>query len=238
MQMSTVIGGLVTIVGKTDEGSTMTALAHVNRSTLREQVLAQLRERILSGDLPPGTKLGEVDLAEQLGVSRGTVREALRTLHEGGLLEGVERGSLHVRRLSPREIREVFQVRLALEGQAIRAILASPDKDQRLDELQARLPQDSKKLTQLERFETDLAFHEVLCRLGDNHILLTLWSSVKDLMRMTVLSSLDERSEQLMSRSNHQPIVDAMRTGEVESALTVLQEHMDRATNLWAPADA
>jgi DNA-binding GntR family transcriptional regulator len=230
------------MVGRTTKGkSVVTPLAQVNRSTLREQVLAQLRQRILSGDLPPGTKLGEVDLAAQLGVSRGTVREALRTLHEGGLLEGVERGSLHVRKLSPPEIREMFEVRLALEGQAIRAILAAPDRERLIDELEARLPQDSTELTPVERFETDLAFHEALCRLGGNQILLSLWSSMKDLMRMTVLSSsssLDERSQQLMSRDNHQPVVDALRAGEVEPALGVLSEHMDRAVNLWAPREA
>ena len=116
----------------------MTTLAQVNRTTLREQVLAQLRARILSGDLPPGTKMAEVDLAAQLGVSRGTVREALRTLHEGGLLQGTERGSLHVRTLSPREIREIFEVRTALEGQSIRAVIESPHRERLVDELGQR----------------------------------------------------------------------------------------------------
>ena len=78
-------------------------MAIVNR-TLREQVLEQLRSAILEGTFSPGARMAEVDLAAQLGVSRGTVREALRTLHNSGLLEGEERNSLHVRQLTGRQV--------------------------------------------------------------------------------------------------------------------------------------
>ena len=101
------------------------SVAAVNRTTLREQVVDKLRTAILDGTFRPGDKMAEVELAAQFGVSRGTVREAMRTLQNSGLLQGSERTSLHVRRLSPQEIAELFDVRVALEGHAVTTILGS-----------------------------------------------------------------------------------------------------------------
>ncbi|KJK09591.1 hypothetical protein UB45_21425 [Terrabacter sp. 28] len=203
-------------------------MAIVNR-TLREQVLEQLRSAILDGAFAPGARLAEVDIAAQLGVSRGTVREALRTLHNSGLLEGSERNSLHVRRLTGRQVAELYEVRAALEGQAVASILATPDAETLIDELERQLPEAPEGLTQAERFELDLGFHEALCRLSGNATLLTMWRSIKDLMRISVLAASTEASSSLMAKSHHQPIIDAMRTGDAERARGVLSAHMATA---------
>ncbi len=212
----------------------MSGLGAVNRTTLREQVLAQLRESILDGTLPPGTKMAEVDLAAQFGVSRGTVREALRYLQQSGLLEGEERLSLRVRRLSPVEIVELFNVRAALEGQAMRDIINNPDRERLIDELEKRLPVVESEMPYAQRFLIDLQFHEELCRLGGNSVLLTMWESVKDLMRMAVIAPEDEESVQLMSPAHHRPILDALRAGDPDRALTVIRDHMGGAAQSWA----
>lgn len=213
----------------------MTGLGTVNRTTLREQVLAQLRESILDGTLPAGTKMAEVDLAAQFGVSRGTVREALRYLQQSGLLEGEERLSLRVRRLSPTEIVELFNVRAALEGQAMRDIINNPDRERIIGELEGRLPVVQAGMPYVQRFLIDLQFHEELCRLGGNSVLLTMWQSVKDLMRMAVITAPeDEESLQLMSPAHHRPIVDALRAGDPDRALTVIRDHMGGAAQSWA----
>ena len=212
----------------------MVELGTVNRTTLREQVLAQLREGILGGSIAPGTKMAEVDLAAQFGVSRGTVREALRVLHQGGLLEGEERLSLRVRKLSSREITELFNVRAALEGQAVRDILANPRRGELIDDLERHLPEVDAGVPYAARFDIDLAFHETLCRLGGNSMLLTLWQSVKDLMHLAVATSEDEEATQLMSKAHHQPIVDALRFGDPDAAWGVLRDHMSGAALAWA----
>lgn len=212
----------------------MVGLASVNRTTLREQVLAQLRDSILSGTIAPGTKMAEVDLAAQLGVSRGTVREALRALQQGGLVEGEERNSLRVRRLTAREITELFNVRAALEGQAMRDIIASPDRERLIEELERHLPEVEVDTPFARRWEIDLAFHETLCRLGGNTILLTLWQSVKDLMSLAVSTDGDEETAKLMSKGHHVPIVDALRRGDPDDALRVLHDHMASAARSWS----
>ena len=88
--------------------------------TLWERVHHHLREEILANRLPPGTVLGEVALAESLGVSRGPVREALGRLAAEGLVTVRPRRGAVVSALSPQEFLEAYQVREALEALAIR----------------------------------------------------------------------------------------------------------------------
>lgn len=209
------------------------SLTALNRATLREQVLENLRMAILDGTFAPGEKMGEVDLAERFGVSRGTVREALRTLHNSGLLEGTERNSLRVRRLSKHEITELYDVRAALEGQAVTAILRAQNADALVDELERLLPEAAPGMSYAERFELDLGFHEAMCSLSGNATLLRIWSGIKDLMRVSVLAAVDPASSTFMSKDHHQPIIDALRTGDPEKARAVLSAHMADAARTW-----
>src|ERR687890_1383716 len=103
-------------------------LSSLDRSTLRERALEALRAAITSGQYRPGDHLGEVELGKHLGVSRGTVREALRHLQQEGLVTAGNRGKLRVNTVSPQEVRELFRVRAALEGLAAAEIMASPGR--------------------------------------------------------------------------------------------------------------
>lgn len=76
-------------------------LASLDRSTLRERALDALRAAITAGQYRPGKHLGEVELSTHLGISRGTVREALRHLQQEGLVTAGPRGRLRVNQLSP-----------------------------------------------------------------------------------------------------------------------------------------
>ena len=80
----------------------------VRTTTLRERALDALRAAITSGQYRPGEHLGEVELSNHLGISRGTVREALRHLQQEGLVTAGHRGRLRVNQLSPVEVRELF----------------------------------------------------------------------------------------------------------------------------------
>src|SRR6185503_16323012 len=104
-------------------------LSNLDRSTLRERALEALRSAITSGQYRPGDHLSEVALASHLGVSRGTVREALRHLQQEGLVTAGSRNMLRVSTVSPKDVRELFRVRAALEGLAVAEIIASPQRD-------------------------------------------------------------------------------------------------------------
>ena len=119
--------------------SALEPLTSLDKSTLRERALGALRVAITSGRYRPGDHLGEVELASGLGISRGTVREALRHLEQEGLVEAGPRGRLRVNSLTPEEIRGLYQVRAALEGLAATTIIRSSERDEAVAALRAAL---------------------------------------------------------------------------------------------------
>lgn len=207
-------------------------LQGVNRQTLREQVLDLLRAAITSGRLPLGSSLIETDLASTYGVSRGTVREALRELQAAGLVAGDSRGKLHVRTPGRREIAELFRVRGALEGLAVREIVRSDRLADAAVDLRAHLPADSGDFT--ERMNADLAFHERLVQLSENATLLTLWKGLEDRMRIIFFAGDGPEGSPLMTYAQHEPIVDAIASGDLRAAHDTLLAHMEEAAHRWA----
>lgn len=211
----------------------MPGLTGINRSTLREQVLTSLRESILSGALPPGTKLGEVELASQLEVSRGTVREALRHLQQAGLVEGAERNSLKVRKLTAADVRDLFDLRSALESQAAAALVGRDDVDEVLADLETRLQRINEQESYMDRFSADLEFHEAICAASGNRMLLTAWQSLKDLMWVTVMGAPDSTAEYLMMRRAHEPILEGLKSKDAAAARQCVVEHLSTAADNW-----
>lgn len=208
----------------------------LNRLTLREQVLENLREAIVSGELRPGSVLTETELAERFQVSRGTVREAMRALQSAHLITGDARGTLRVHVPDDREIREVYRVRAALEGLALREVIASPNRTEYAERLRQALPPEAAKLSFIEALNIDLAFHEQLCRLSGNETLLTSWKRLEDQMRVVLLSSGRTEPLDIMSHSHHEPIVDAIDDGDLDKASQLIYDHMDLAAAHWSSA--
>jgi len=102
--------------------TTARVLNGLTKTNLREQALASLRTAITSGQLAPETQMVETELSEQLQISRGTLREAMRQLQQEGLLVAASRGRLYVRRLGHKEIVDIFAVRASLEALAARLL--------------------------------------------------------------------------------------------------------------------
>ena len=206
----------------------------VNRLTLREQVLENLRDAIITGEFRAGAALTEMDLAERIDVSRGTVREALRTLQNAGLVTGGPRGAQHVHTPDEREIWEVYRVRAALEALAVREVIASPQHADYAEQLRQALPTDQPGQTFVEALNVDLAFHEQLCLLSGNQTLLASWKRLEDQMRIVLLSSGRAEPLELMGRAHHLPIVDAIEAGDLDEATELVYRHMDVAADQWS----
>ena len=209
-------------------------LASLDRSTLRERALESLRSAVRSGQYRPGDHLSEVELASSLGVSRGTVREALRHLQQEGLVTAGNRGMLRVSTLTSTEVRELFQVRAALEGMAVRQIIASPRREAAVGALRTALEQLSDEGEDFRaRIEADLAFHLQLCRLAGNSMLVEAWQRLEGRMRVAILNGVAWQAP-MMARDRHAPIVDAIEHGDVAAALRVVDEHMEAAAERFA----
>ncbi len=211
------------------------SLSALDRSTLRERSLEALRSAILTGRYRPGDHLGEVELAGSLGVSRGTVREALRHLQQEGLVTAGNRGMLRVNSLSSAEVHELFRVRAALEGLAVREVIASPRREAAADTLRAAVERLSDEDEPAARMEADLAFHLLLCQLSGNSMLVEAWQRLEGRMRVAILNGASWQAP-MMARDRHVPIVEAIERGDVEAAVRVVDEHMAAAAEHFAEA--
>lgn len=210
------------------------ALSSLTRSkTLREQALVALRTAITTGRYRPGDHLGEVEIAEHLSVSRGTVREALRHLQQEGLVTAGARGMLRVSQLTPAEVRELFQVREALEGFAVAQIIASPRRQNAVEVLREALEKLHNAFESgadlAAKVEADLGFHLLLCELSGNSILLKTWRQLEGPMRVVIMSASGERRDVAMSATSHTPIADAIASGDAAAAQEILHAHMASA---------
>jgi DNA-binding GntR family transcriptional regulator len=215
--------------------STLEPLISLDRSTLRERALGALRVAITSGRYRPGDHLGEVELANGLGISRGTVREALRHLEQEGLVEAGPRGRLRVNSLTADEVRGLYQVRAALEGLAATTIIRSPRRGGAVAALRAALAdfgRDGSDFNQ--RVEADLQFHLLLCQLADNPMLVESWRHLEGRIRVAIMSHDAAQLPGIMSDDRHAPIVDAIERGDAPAALRVVEDHMAAAADLYA----
>jgi DNA-binding GntR family transcriptional regulator len=210
--------------------SEINAIGAIGLQTRRELILDRLREAISSGQLSAGTHLAEVELSAALGVSRGTLREALRHLQQEGLLTADSRGRLSVRVVNAREVEEIFAVRDALESLALQQICKLEDRStivadlrRQLDRLRAAEGQFTAQL------DADLAFHARMCELSGNATLLQTWRAVSGLARAAITAAGAETALHNMAYERHRPIVDLIESGDVAGGKAFLAQHMDEA---------
>ena len=211
-------------------------LSNLDRSTLRERALEALRSAITSGQYRPGDHLSEVALAGHLGVSRGTVREALRHLQQEGLVTAGNRNMLRVSTISPKAVRELFRVRAALEGLAVAEIIASTEREKAVATLRKGLSRLSDSDGDFAaKLEADLGFHLLLCQLSGNAMLVEAWRYLEGRIRVTIMNYESADTPSMMARTRHAPIVDAIERGDVAVARSVVEQHMAAAAEQYAP---
>jgi DNA-binding GntR family transcriptional regulator len=212
------------------------SLGGLAKTSLREQALDQLRNAVTSGEIAPGTRLVETELSAALGISRGTLREALRQMQQEGLVEAGERGRLTVRTLSDAEILHMFEVRAALEGLAAFIVSGRADRAALVTKLQTALDAlDEAKGSINDMVEVDLAFHRLLCELTGNPTLVRTWEALSGSIRMSIMFAGTDKALGNMSVPRHQVVIDAIATGDPDAARTAVDEHMaEAAQNLLA----
>ena len=206
--------------------TTASSLPSLHTQNLREQALVALREAIVMGSLSPGSHLAEVRLANDLGISRGTLREALRQLQQEGLAVTDGRGRLHVRSLDPRTIRDTFRVRAALESLAARTIaeLPAPAKNSALTALEKALEvmAAAEDESLHVRLEADVEFHRTLCRASGNEQLLKTWEQIAGVVRMSIMYAGAERAQRNVAVARHREVTELLRENprDLEARMT------------------
>jgi DNA-binding GntR family transcriptional regulator len=212
-------------------------LGGLDRTSLREQARDLLRTHIVDGTLAPGERLVETRLSSQLRVSRGTLREALRHLEQEGLVVSDGRGHMSVRTHTAREVREIYDLRIALETMAAILISQSPDREQRVSQLREALePLKTERIPLAKTIERDLAFHRRLCALSDNQILLDTWTHLLGRIRASIVAAGPSVTPGLATYKRHTVILDAISDGDETAIRDALQQHMREAATRIAQA--
>jgi DNA-binding GntR family transcriptional regulator len=196
---------------------------------LHGQVIVELREAILTGRLKAGERLVEERLAEELGVSRNPVREAIRALASEGLIDVAARRGASVAVMSDQEARETVEVRALLEGQNARLAARRHDK-QVIKRIEAVLNKGTAavaagRFDQL--FQLNQQFHEALAAAGQNRVLGELLQKLRD--RTAMLFAPMSPSRQSRTWNEHAGILRAIIDGDERLAATLAAEHVMRA---------
>ena len=199
--------------------------------SLAQSVADQIREEILSGRLPSGQRLVEAKIAGTLDVSRGPVREAFKLLCAEGLLEEEPRRGMYVVSLTPDDIREIYDLRSAIEGRAAQ-LLAASHRDADLREMRKRLEQldaaaDKGDIRAFSR--ADLEFHDSMVRLSRNRRIHSVFTRHVPLLK--TLIPLDEHLYSSMgdSAAEHLPLLVAIEAGDPDLASARFMAHVDLA---------
>jgi DNA-binding GntR family transcriptional regulator len=204
-----------------------------NYKPLRELVFESLREAIIHGRLHPGERLMEIQLAEELGVSRTPVREAIRKLELEGLVLMIPRKGAYVSQISMKDIADVFEIRRALEGLAARlaAERATEEEIERLERALIRIAEvaEADDLNGAVALDTD--FHEELMAASHNPRLSQMVSNLREQIHRFRLTSLSHPGRVKLAVEEHRKIVDAIASHDSELAQNLAYEHIENAEN-------
>ncbi|MBO3749573.1 GntR family transcriptional regulator [Streptosporangiaceae bacterium NEAU-GS5] len=193
-----------------------------------DRAVERLRERILSGEYAPGERLGEVELADKLGVSRTPVREALRLLAAEGLVEITTNKGARVVEYPAHDLDHIFLIRARIEGLSARtaAIHASDADIDKLDEIATELAGYAAhgELDEVYRLNAD--YHSTLNGLSGSAVVLsTIGSLIHATVLLRTLHSFDEAAMR-RSVSHHLEIVAALRARDPDWAEAVMHAHL------------
>ncbi len=207
--------------------------------TMRETSLAKLvredlLEHILQGQIQPGDRINEPDVAKRLQVSRVPVREALRELESSGLVVSRKHAGVFVRAIEAHEVRDLYEIRSLLDGfaGAKAAALPAPARQaltQALNDSIATMRQANAEQSLAAYYSENLHFHWLIVVAAHNEQLSRTYQEVVQKLHLARLKSLAQVSGMATSIAEHQMISEAIGQGDVPRAQSLLAQHVTLA---------
>jgi DNA-binding GntR family transcriptional regulator len=196
--------------------------------SLPEAVGRALRHRILNNELPADTRLVEANLAAEFGVSRGTIRDAMRSLQSEGLIEIVPRRYSIVTRMSTEDAEDVCYARYVLEDASVMGGLGKSSDEladglrQALEEMSAGARADDLDAV----VDSDTKFHQLLIDVSGRRRLKDLWSMLNSQMGALMRSSLERQGISLDDAvDRHRGILAAVAVGDLDLLRIAIRDH-------------
>lgn len=202
-------------------------IVHMN---LSDRIFDDLKERITRWEFRPGERLLDSDIAEQYGVSRSLVRNAITLLVGEGLVE-VQRRRFYVAQYSQKDIRDILELRRMLEISAIDAAIRRTTADE-LAELEAKMAEAERQVAagKLESFYAlDVETHRLIVEKGDNDYIKKIYDNLQTILRIVIRSDFDKRPKISEAFAEHKVLLDTWKRGDVEAAKAALAHHLDGA---------
>lgn len=207
----------------------MATLEPLRGQTLGMQAADAIRRLIATGQLAGGDHLIESRIAGQLGISRGSVRDALWLLRGEGLVRDEPRRGTYVAQLSAKDVRDIYDLRIAVEMAAVRLVKQRPgitfrQLQRAIDDMRAGRGDASRAA------EADLGFHSAVCAASGNSRLHDVFT--RQATELLTLLRLDEEKLGHQPGSlaeEHRHLFDALRWGDLATAETAFREHLEDA---------
>jgi len=207
-----------------------TVAEHIDEESVTERIVTQIRDKIICGDLPPGTALTEAELTKAYDVSRNTLREALRQICREGLAVHYRHRGVVVRTLTRTDVRDIFRVRRTLELQALalpdapdpavlHAMAAACDAG-----AQAALQEDWRSVG-----THSLRFHQHIVEMIGSALLDQFFRTILAQLRLLFSAAPDERRFQLPWIERDRALYDLIVAGEHRRASKKLSDYLDRS---------
>ena len=196
---------------------------------LRDVVFNTLRQAILRGELKPGERLMEIQLANKLGVSRTPIREAIRKLELEGLVLMIPRKGAEVAEITEKSLRDVLEVRRALEELSVQLACEKITKEEirELDRVAKEFQQVVKSSDITEIAEVDVRFHDIIYTATDNQKLIQLLNNLREQMYRYRVEYLKRDGVFPQLIAEHEAIIRHIENNEKEKATEVMCRHID-----------
>jgi DNA-binding GntR family transcriptional regulator len=207
---------------------------HIENNPLRERIADKLRELIVEAQIKPGDAIIETDLASQLGVSRAPLREALQILNTEGLIEIIPYHKTTVRKLTRRDITELYGLRSALESFALRLIIKQNDPAAivQLEAVYDQMVDAADRGEAAQASLLDHQFHTTIIHLSNHNLLIKMWSQVTQRVRQVLALRDMRRTDIRKIARSHRVIIDAIIAGDTHHADDVIDAHIMDASAL------
>lgn len=200
---------------------------------LRDVVFNTLREAILKGDLKPGERLMELQLAAKLGVSRTPIREAIRMLELEGLAVTIPRKGAEVARMTEKGMEDVLQIRRALDELAVQLACDNMNEEHLkiLEKAMRTFEQATRSDDVKQVAEADVAFHDAIYAATDNPRLISLLNNLREQMYRYRVEYLKDESTYRQLIAEHEEIYDCLLQRDKKRVTRVMAEHVVNQEN-------
>ncbi|MCW4466061.1 GntR family transcriptional regulator [Glutamicibacter sp. MNS18] len=209
-------------------------MARLGVVSVVQAIIRDLRERIFSGDLAPGSALREVDVAEHYEVARPTAKAALENLVATGLLSRNAHQTARVRRLTPADTRDIYRTRAIIEAEAVRLLASTRHVPEAALESNARITA-LRDASPIQIVDPDVRFHTALVDALQSPRTSTIYEQLTDEIRLC-MSHVQDATLLSTERiaAEHGQLLELIAAGDGDGAAEVLQRHLDNASTRLA----